>query len=316
LRNLVSHRRLPDRIDDNRKSGGEVTALQKHTLMLLIAAGVVLAAVWRIESASSQILTARHPMPTLALAKAPTPSAVNDGGRLAHVNGCFRCHGDQLTGRVVFNGWFGTRLVAPNLTRLARQETDAQLAAAIRYGVNHDGTSVIAMPSNQFIKSSDSDIAAIIAYLRTLPARPDATGKTRWRFDGRAMLAVGLLPSEVAIVNRSARGPLETPNSPPALGRYITQLHCSVCHGPDLSGETIESSPDLRVSIEHYSPASFARFFRTGNGQIGHGTRTMTQIIRGRFKYLTAADIHAIYVYLRANDQLRYHMDPTLGAGG
>jgi mono/diheme cytochrome c family protein len=202
----------------------------------------------------------------------------------------------------VFSGWFGTRIVAPNLTRLARQETDAQLATAIRYGIKRDGTSVTEMPSKEFIKSSDSDVAAIIAYLRTLPERPDATGKTRWRFDGRAMLAIGTLPSEAAMVNTSARGPLQTPNSPLARGRYITQSHCSVCHGPDLSGETIEGSPDLRVSIEHYSLTAFEHFFRTGEGQIGHGTGTMTKMIRSRFKYLTATDVNAIYIYLKAND--------------
>jgi mono/diheme cytochrome c family protein/cytochrome c551/c552 len=236
-----------------------------------------------------------------ALSVPPTLSVVNDGNRLAHINGCFSCHGDQLTGHVLLNSWFGTRLVAPNLTRIAHQETDAQLAAAIRCGVKHDSTSVIEMPCNEFIKSSDSDIAAIIAYRRTLPERPDAAGKTLWRFDGRAMLAMGLLPSEAAMVNTSERGPLQTPESPLALGRYITQSHCTVCHGPDLSGETDEDSPDLRVSIEHYSPTAFEHFFKTGEGQLGHGTGTMTKMIRGRFQYLTASDVHAIYVYLKQN---------------
>jgi mono/diheme cytochrome c family protein len=278
----------------------DMIAHQKRRIRLLIALGLIIAAAWGIESISTQALLAHHALPAQALAVMPSPSTANDGNRLAHVDGCFGCHGDQLTGRVVFNGWFGTQIVAPNLTRLAHQETDAQLAAAIRYGVNRDGTSVIEMPSKEFIKSSDSDVAAIIAYLRTLPERPDLVGKTRWRFDGRTMLVMGLLPSESTMVNASDRGPLQTPKSPLELGRYITQSHCSVCHGPDLSGKTIESSPDLRVSIVHYSPTAFEHFFRTGDGQIGHGTGTMTKMIRSRFKYLTVADVDAIYLYLRA----------------
>ena len=280
-----------------------MTAQKKRSLQILMVLGLIAAAVWSIEAASTKTLTAQHAIPEHPLAIAPTLGKVNDGIQLAHVNGCFSCHGDQLTGRVVFDGWFGTRIVAPNLTRLVRRETDAQLAAAIRYGVNRDGTSVIEMPSKEFIKSSDSDVAAIIAYLRTLPERPDLVGKTRWRFDGRTMLVIGLLPSESAMVNASDRGPLQTPKSPLELGRYITQSHCSVCHGPDLSGETVESSPDLRVSIVHYSPAAFQHFFRTGEGQIGHGTGTMTKMIHSQFKYLTAADVDAIYVYLKANDR-------------
>ena len=278
-----------------------MAAHQKHSIQLLIVVALIATTAWVIESVSTRALTLRHAMPVHALAMIPVPSAASDGERLAHIDGCFSCHGPRLTGHVVFTGWFGTQLVAPNLTRLAHKETGAQLAAAIRYGVKHDGTSVIKMPSKQFIKSSDSDIAAIIAYLRTLPERPDTAGKTRWRFGGRVMLAMGLLPVEATVVSMSARGPLHTPVFPIALGHYITQSHCSVCHGQDLSGETIKGSPDLRVSIQHYSPATFEHFFRTGDGQIGHGTKTMTKMIRGRFKYLTAADVDAIYVYLKSN---------------
>jgi cytochrome c553 len=280
-----------------------MVARRKRSIQLLIVAGLIAAAAWGIEAISVQALTARHSVPTQPLAVMSSPSAANDGNRLAHLDGCFGCHGIHLTGHVVFAGWFGTRINAPNLTRLAHQKTDTQLAAAIRYGVKQDGISVIDMPSNQFIKSSDSDIAAIIAYLHTLPERPDTAGKTHWGFDGQVMLAMGLLPVEATMVNISARGPLRTPTPPLALGRYITQSHCSVCHGPDLSGKTMEGSPDLRISIRHYSPAAFDHFFTTGEGQNGHGTRTMTRMIRSRFKYLSAAEVRAIYVYLNSDDR-------------
>jgi len=276
---------------------------QRRVFQKLIAVALIAAAaIWGIESISTKILTA-HYATVRPLVVTPVSSAANDGNQLAHVNGCFGCHGDHLTGRVVFNSLFGTRIVASNLTRLAHQETDAQLTTAIRYGIKHDGTSVIEMPSTEFVRSSDSDVAAIIAYMRSLPERPDAASKTRWRFDGRALLAMGILPSEAAMVNTSALGPPQTPESPLARGRYITEAHCSGCHGPDLSGKTIEGSPDLRLSIEHYSPTAFAHFFSTGEGQIGHGTKTMTKMIRGRFKYFAAADVHSIYIYLRSLDQ-------------
>ena len=278
-----------------------MTAYRRHGVQLLLLAGIVAAATWMIQTISTRMLSVRHAMPLRALALKPVVSDASDGERLAHVDGCFSCHGSQLTGRVVFSGWLGTRIVAPNLTRLAHSETNVQLAAAIRYGVKPDGASMVDMPSNQFIKSSDSDIAAVIAYLRALPARPNAVGKTHWGFGGRVILMMGLIPLEADLVNRSARGPLLTPTSPLALGHYITQLNCSGCHGPDLSGETIKGSPDLHFAIQHYSPAAFEHFFRTGDGQIGHGTQTMTRIIQRRFKYLSAEDVHAIYSYLRAD---------------
>lgn len=278
-------------------------APRKRIIQLVVLAAIVAVAVWAVRSASARVLLAHHAMPPQALALMPAPDAARDGERLAHVDGCFGCHGAQLTGRVVFAGWFGTRIIAPNLTRLARRETDAQLAAAIRYGVKPDGTSIVVMPSGKFIRSSDSDIAAIIAYLHTLPQRPDAAGTTHWDFGGRAMLVAGVIPAEADLVNRSARGPVRTPTAPIALGHYITQLQCSTCHGPDLSGETIKASPDLHFAIKHYSLAAFEHFFRTGNGQIGHGTQTMTGMIRRRFKYLSRPDVDAIYSYLKAGSR-------------
>jgi mono/diheme cytochrome c family protein len=272
-------------------------------VQILAAIALIAVAVWGIELVSTQALVAHHAMPENPLSVSPVPSMVPTGNRLAHVDGCFGCHGSQLTGQVVFSSGLGTQIVAPNLTRLAHRETGALLAAAIRFGVNHNGASVIDMPSNQFIKSSDGDIAAVIAYLRSLPEKPDTADGTRLRLDGRTMVLMGLLPLAAGRVDESTRGPRRTPISPVALGHYITQAHCSVCHGADLSGKTIEGSPDLRVSIEHYSPTAFEHFFQTGEGQIGHGTKTMTKMIRSRFQYLTPAEVHAIYVYLKSGEQ-------------
>lgn len=257
-------------------------------------------AVWRIEVASSEILARRYPAPSHALAVTPAPSMAAEGERLARVDGCFSCHGPQLTGNVVFHGWLGTRITAPNLTTLVPHASNTDLDAAIRYGLTQHRTSLIEMPSIAMIRSSDSDVAAIIAYLRTLTPKPDAAPKTRWRFGGKAMLAMHLLPVEAERVDRSTRGPVETPTDPLARGHYLTQAHCSVCHGSNLTGEAIVSSPGLRFSIVHYSPAAFMHFFRTGEGQIGHGTKIMTKMIRTRFHNLTDADVRAIFAFLNA----------------
>ncbi|MGH6829134.1 MAG: c-type cytochrome [Rhizomicrobium sp.] len=271
---------------------------QKRSIPFAVAIIAIAAAAFGIESSSAEKLAARHPLPQNPLAIAPDPKLAADGARLAHVNDCFSCHGEDLSGGVAFTGWFGTRLVAPNLTRLAHRQSAAQLAAAIRFGVKPDGTSLVDMPASRFIADSDSDTAAIVSYLRSLPVKPDSAGRTRWGFIGRAMLAMGFLPLEADAVDSSRRGPLRTPTAPLALGRYITHTQCTACHGPDLSGDVSEDSPDLRIAIRHYSLAAFEHFFRTGQGVIGHGTQTMTPAIKSQFKYLTDAQVRAIYLYL------------------
>lgn len=230
----------------------------------------------------------------------PSNNAVADGYRLARVNRCFGCHGDHLSGHVVFEGWFGTRIAAPNLTRTVPKETNQELVAAIRYGIKADGTSLVEMPSDDFIKLSDSDLADIIAYLRSPPSRADGAPAIRWRFDGRVLLALGLMPLEARLVDRSDKGPVQTPKLPLALGRYITGVQCTVCHGADLSGDTANDSPDLHVAIKDYSLSSFEHFFRTGHNRIGHKTPVTTDMIRSQFRYLAPEDVEAIYAFLHA----------------
>jgi mono/diheme cytochrome c family protein len=96
--------------------------------------------------------------------------------------GCGNCHtplGPQgpdmsanLGGRVVEQSAAFTA-IAPNLTPGSRIAgwTDAELARAIREGIRPDG-SVIGppMPFAFYRNLSDGDLAAIVAYLRTVPA--------------------------------------------------------------------------------------------------------------------------------------------------
>lgn len=267
-----------------------------------IAAIAVLAvaaiAVLRIEVVSQRILEAQHAVPAPPLDVPVDWAVAADGERLAHVDGCFTCHGKDLTGGVVFTGPFGTQLAAPNLTRIVRGLSDFQIAAAIRYGIKPDGTTLIAMPSGKFLKSSDGDIAAILAYLRTLKEKPDAVAKTQWRLGGRTMLAMGFLPLSAAMAKDAERGPLETPAEPLARGAYLTDVQCSGCHGPDLSGNPDIDSPDLRDVIKHYPPNVFAHFFATGEPPHGRDTPTMSRAIKSRLHYLTKGEVTAIYAYL------------------
>ncbi len=274
----------------------------KHKLVIFLALGaaVIALTLWRVVAVSSDILEKHYAPPANPLAVAVAGADIKDGERLTHLDGCFSCHGQQLTGRVLFTGPLGTRLVAPNLTRMVRKESDAQLAAAIRYGIRPDGTTLINMPSTRFLASSDQDIAAVIAYLRTLKPLPDATPANRWGLDGRILLAMHFFRESAPSTDGAARGPRLTPTESMALARYITHSQCAACHGKDLSGDPEVSSPDLRFSLKHYSQDAFVRFFATGVGRRGHGTGTMTPLIQRQFRYLTRADVEALFAYLSA----------------
>ena len=101
--------------------------------------------------------------------------------------GCGNCHtpfgaagpdgSRDLGGRLVEEGPAFTAW-APNITPGGRVAgwTDAELARAIREGIRPDGTRIgPPMPFAMYRGLSDGDLAAMVAYLRTVPAVPGET---------------------------------------------------------------------------------------------------------------------------------------------
>jgi len=86
---------------------------------------------------------------------------------------CKECHGDDLGGKLQFNDPLTGRISARNLTRgkggIGSEISDEGWVLAIRHGVDEDGTPLIEMPSESFNSLSDTDLGAIIAYLKSLP---------------------------------------------------------------------------------------------------------------------------------------------------
>jgi cytochrome c553 len=132
---------------------------------ILILLFVFAAYVW---FASARVLGRVHEAAPERLA---TPSAVQlaDGPRQTRIMGCANCHGRGLEGGLVFDGQPFATVWAPNLTELAPRVSDQQLAQAIRQGIGHDGRALFIMPSENYSRLSDQEVAALIAAIRRAP---------------------------------------------------------------------------------------------------------------------------------------------------
>lgn len=274
----------------------------RRSVIIGAALALIALAAWGMEASGEHALRQRFPLPVRPLAVTPDSAMAADGARLVKLSGCSGCHGDALTGQTILSAPFGMRLSAPNLTAAVARQTPQQLASEIRFGIKPDGTSLIGMPVQRYLMQSDGDVAAIIAYLKSLPPRPDAAEPAHLGFAGRAMLALGIIPASAKAVSPALRGPELTPSAPAALGAYLVRTQCSACHGRDLSGETVEHTPDLRFAVQHYSLPAFEKFFHTGTARDGHGTETMTPVIEDRFHNLTSREVQAIFLYLNTTE--------------
>jgi mono/diheme cytochrome c family protein len=169
--------------------------------------------------------------------------AVLERGRyLVEVTGaCGNCHtpmgpqgpvpGQHLAGGTVFDEP-PFRAVAPNITPDPEtgigRWTDAQLARAIREGKRPDGTTIgPPMPMGLYRGLSDADLAAMVAYLRTVPAVRNATERSVYRIP---------LPDAYGPPVASVPPPADTAV---ARGAYLAGpvAHCVECHTPMVNGQ-------------------------------------------------------------------------------
>lgn len=225
------------------------------------------------------------------------------GERLGQVLGCTGCHGKDLTGQSWSDDPEIAILFTSNLTRAVPRYADADLAKTIRFGARPDGSPLWLMPSHIFTDLSDPDMAALIAWLRTVkPAGKDhpriAIGP-----EGRRMIERGeVRPEPDEVRSNRSKGP------PPLDGRhewarYMVRATCTECHGIALEGKQEPTdgpgTPDLIIA-GGYSRDEFRRLLRTGEPTGGRTLALMAEASQGRFAHLTDREVDAIYDYLKA----------------
>jgi cytochrome c553 len=237
---------------------------------------------------------------TQQFVKATAPvDLVGEGKRLTHILGCKGCHESNLQGAV----WndepeFGT--VAPaNLTRSVAQYTDAQLDKMIREGIRPDRSALWEMPSEAFTHLSQTDMRALLAYLRSLPtAGPNRPRPTFGPGAQQEIKAGKLLSTPQKVAVERVQEPAIV-GSDHERGRYIARMACGECHGPKLDGNEDPFRPDLVVASA-YSLDEFRRLLRTGEPTGGRKLKLMAQVAKSRFSHLTDEEVASLHRYLVA----------------
>ncbi|WP_407168636.1 c-type cytochrome [Bradyrhizobium sp. ORS 111] len=208
-------------------------------------------ALWRLHARSA---------PPVTLNVIGTTAQIQRGREIS--NGfCSGCHSTKgtLTGglnlAVNFPVRFGS-LIASNLTPAGAlgRWSDGDV---FRNGVDPDGRWLIMMSYTNAGKLSDADTAAVIAYLRSLPAAGRRTPEPADRLNllGFAMLGTGLLSAGKPIITGVVTAPAKAPSV--QFGKYILSYQ-------DCREYTEESPPGARqVSFLRSAPICVSRRART-----------------------------------------------------
>ncbi|MFQ5611234.1 MAG: c-type cytochrome [Anaerolineae bacterium] len=192
---------------------------------------------------------------------------------------CTECHGQDLSGDLLFEEPGIATVYAANITGLGETHSDADLIRAIRHGVDTDGRQLVIMPADVFIHFSAEDLGAVIAYLKTVPRVGDEQPEPELPFMGRVMLAAGMFgdvfPAEVIDHNQPYPAMPEI-GANQEYGVYLAQALCTTCHGADLAGYVFDPEappgPNLTPGGElgEWSEAEFIQTIRTGVSPHGH----------------------------------------------
>jgi mono/diheme cytochrome c family protein len=249
----------------------------------------------------------------------PAPAITTDSAALARgqylttaIAKCVGCHGADLGGQLFIDGGPLGTFYAPNLTSgtggVLAQRSDAELVNAIRHGLGPDGRKLAWMPSQGWVDMADDDVAAIVAYLRSVPPVNRDSPASSIGPLGRALYVVGVLPFYEAehFVHDASRPPRPTAGVTPEYGRYLTEIGgCHGCHGPTLSGGSPPGAPpDFKppanltpTGIGHYSEADFVRALREGKRPDGSPIDSMMPwpLTKG----MTDEDIRATFAFLK-----------------
>lgn len=232
------------------------------------------------------------------------------GKRLATLFQCNTCHNADYSGTNFGEGIpIVDGLWASNITRTMPKMSDGELERLLRDGV-HPERNLYVMPSKQTHFLSERDMAALIAFLRTIPPVGEPTPLPP---EGFVEAVTARLPddywlTELEGTKRNYHNAAEevayyaahrpTDLGPElARGRMIAQTTCSTCHGAALDGVG-EPAGDIQAALT-YDDAQFHRLLVDSVDRTGKSVKVEWGF--GHEAYpLTAAERRDVIAYVRA----------------
>jgi mono/diheme cytochrome c family protein len=226
---------------------------------------------------------------------------VAHGERLSHVLACVGCHGSDLRGKNMADKPEDGAMFSPNLTLLVARYSDADFDRLFREGVPKDGREFWFMQVESYQSLSDADLAALVAYLRTL--KPSGKVRPAFKFNRAEQKDVdqGVLGDAKAQIAKYRKNPPVDLGPRHAWGRYLVRTTCTACHNNALQGWP-NFTPNLDIAGA-YSKPELTQLLTNGKGKGGKDVGEMSGIARAYFAHLTARERGAIvdYIIARAN---------------
>ena len=265
--------------------------------IVLLLVLIVALAIWAISARKLSATVEAKPERLIPMQQA----SLEEGQRLLFTRACTECHGTDLRGTKFADvPPKVATLYAPNLTVIAKEATDQQLAQAIRQGIGHDGRPLIVMPSESYANFTDAETTALIKAIRAVPVGGERSPPLKLGPIGRIGVAAGEFKTAPELIEEYAAAMPADLGPKYAAGRHIALTVCSGCHGPSLSGREPQpglKAPDLSVAGAYDLPA-FTKLMREGVPPNRRPLKMRTNVSQKSFSHFTDEEIGALHSYL------------------
>lgn len=252
----------------------------------------------------------------LPLPHASDAAAVARGKHLVEARyGCSACHGKNLGGGVMIDDAAIGTVLGPNLTTGRGSHTSAYTMAdwdrTVRHGVKPDGSPAV-MPSEDYFRMSDAELADIVAYARSLPPVDATTPAASFGPVGKVLLALGKFPLGAELhPDHSAAHAAAPPEATDSVefGAHLAAV-CTGCHRANLAGGKMPfGPPDWPVAanltphadgLGGWSFDDFERAITEGIRKDGQKLRPPMAELVPAGKQMLPTERRALWTYLRS----------------
>jgi len=227
--------------------------------------------------------------------------------------GCTECHGVDGAGKTLADDGKGMLLHAPNITPVpggvVANYTADDWTRTIRHGVKPNGRPAIIMPSEDYARLNDNDLASIVAFMRQMPAKPGPGTTVQITMPMKALYAFGVIKDAAERIDHTLPPPPVMPDAATAAhGAYVVNT-CIGCHGANLSGGKIPGAPPDWPAAANLTPGdgsampryadaeSFKAMLRSGKRPDGSAVSPVMPFVA--LKELNDVDTQALYLHLK-----------------
>ena len=281
-------------------------------LVVAAAAAAVVGTQLAERKSQRQVRLNLQPVTWATAVAAPDAAALGRGKYLFNSRGCAECHGSNGAGREFINDGKGLRVAAPNISpgegSVVARYTPEDWERTVRHGVKPDGRPVFIMPSEDYNRLTDDDLAAVVAYAKSLPPAKGSAAGVELPLPVRLMYGYDAIQDAAQKIDHSLPPSRPVPAAVNAEhGAYVANM-CIGCHGPGLSGGKIPGTPPDWAPAANLTPgagSALARYPDAGqfvamlrSGKRPDGT-AITVMPFESLRELNDVDARAVYAYLK-----------------